>query len=393
MRHRHATSLVLAAACAAAPAFGAAPPAASPPSQGGGLQVGDDPEAPALDVEERRRLASLDELLTTLELGLQARTIELGEPLVAPGGLLADDGRAVATVARALFQAGREQDAEALLAGARPNAATADWIPLERAWIALQRDELDAARALLAAPAGGASPLRYPDRPSAWLMLARVQARSGRLDQAAAFAARFIELDPLHPEVASAWHLLAREAAQRGDGAAAAEFLERSAQMRQWHDVMRVRRLQVRQAPTAPLPRLGLALGWMQVDEWARAERELEDLLAVAPDYCRARFHLGEARRLGGRPDAAIEAYGEAIECDADDMRPRLNRALLLRDAGRTAEALDDLAIVVAAATADDPLFLGAHLEYARLLRDAGRDADAASAYDRYRALGGDEPL
>lgn len=348
----------------------------------------DPPEAAELTAQ-----AALAELIATLELGLQARTIELGRPLVADGGQLAGDGRAVATVARALFQAGLEAEADQLLAGAKPSEGTAPIVALERAWIAIQRDELDTARGILLDPAGGATPLRYPDYPTAWLMLARVLARDGRLDQAAAFAQRFTELAPLHEEVASAWHLLSREAAQRGDGERARLCLDRSSQMRQWHDVMRVRRLQVRQSPTDPLPRLGLALGWMQVEGWERADRELRELLAITPDYCRALFHLGEVARLSNRPDDAIAAYGRCIECDPDDMRPRFNRALLHRAADRDAQALADLEQIVASPAADDPLFLGAHLELARLHRDGGRADEAAGAYEQYRARGGTEEL
>ncbi|QDU66680.1 tetratricopeptide repeat protein [Engelhardtia mirabilis] len=388
MQLRLAT-LVFMASAPIAPALGAGPGCALIAE----TQVSGATQDQPLKAESRAAVEALQELLTRLELGLQGPALELGLPLVAEGGMLAGDGRAVATVARALFQAGRESEADALLVRARVSPDTIGWVDLERAWIALQRDQLDEARALLIDQSGGTTPLRHPELPAAWILLARVQARAGRLDQAALFARRFLELAPLHEDAPSAWHLLSRDAAQRGAGAEAQELLERSNQLRQWHEVMRVRRLQMRQTPTEPLPRLGLALGWMQVEAWDRAAAELEALLAIQPDYCRARFHLGEARRLGGDAAGAIEAYGACIECDATDMRPRLNRALLLRAAGRNDEALADLTAVASSDAAEDPLFLGAHLELARALRDAGRTEDSAAAYERYRALGGDEEL
>ena len=131
-----------------------------------------------------------------------------------------------------------------------------------------------------------------------------------------------------------------------------------------------------------------------ELDErWAEAAAILEDLTARFPDYCRAYFHLGEARRLGDDSTGAIAAYEDGLECDPTDMRLVLNRALLLRAAGRLEEAVIGLERVVASPAGEDPLFLGAHLELARGLRDLGREDEAATAHARYRELGGTEPL
>ncbi|MEO0653144.1 MAG: tetratricopeptide repeat protein, partial [Planctomycetota bacterium] len=296
-------------------------------------------------------------------------------------------------VARALFDAGFEAEADRLLAQSQPSAASAVLVELEVARLAVARDELDRARTLLQAPAGSPQPVKRPKQPDAWLLLARVYAREGRLDLSAQLAKRMLELSPLHPEAASAWHLLSRDAVERRESELAQQYLERAEFLRDWHDVMRARRLQIRLTPEDPLPRLGLALGWMKVERWSEAESVLTGLVARFPDYCRAYFQLGEARRLSGDPRGAIEAYEVGQQCDPQDMRLTLNRALLLREIGRVDEALVELQRVVASPAGEDPLFLGAHLELARALRGAERIEEADAAYARYRALGGTEAL
>jgi tetratricopeptide (TPR) repeat protein len=334
-----------------------------------------------------------DELLLRLELGLQAEVIELGLPLVSSGGSLAADGAAVAAVARALFLSGAEERAADLLAAAPVPDVDRAWIVLEQARIALLRDDLEQARRLLQTAAGESEPVRFARLAEPWLLLARVYARSGRLDLAAPLARRALELAPLHPEAASAWHLLSQEAVQRRDGEDAAQCLARSDFLRHWHEVMRARRLQMRADPSAPLPRFGLALGWLEVEQYELAAAELEELLRLDPTYCRAYFQLGEARRLGGQPEAAIEAYGQGLVCDPSDMRLRQNRGLLHRLAGRDEAARDDFLAVCTSPLASDPLYLGAHLELARVQLALGELDAARSSYERYRALGGDQPL
>ena len=79
--------------------------------------------------------------------------------------------------ARALFESGREAEAEQLLA-ARGSATDPDgWLLVERARFALARDELDAVESLLALPAGSVPPVVHPERPETWLFLARARAR------------------------------------------------------------------------------------------------------------------------------------------------------------------------------------------------------------------------
>ncbi|MHC4262592.1 MAG: tetratricopeptide repeat protein [Planctomycetota bacterium] len=391
-RRGHGAALRCIALSGFAILVGVPTPCAASLTLGAIVQDGDgsEREAEARAAERQRLLA---DLLARMELGLQAEVLELGRPLVAPGGLLSSDGQAVATVARALFAAGLESDADELLDTAQVTPDTRPLIDLERARIALERDQLDLARSLLQSDAGSESPVKHPLYPDSWLLLARVYARGGRLDLAGQLARKMLDLDPLHAEAASAWHLLSRDAVRRRDGAAASECLERAEFMRNWHDVMRARRLQIRLAPADPLPRLGLALGWMQVDRWSRAEATLEELLTVAPDYCRAYFHLGEARRLAGDTDGAVAAYDLGLECNPTDLRLTMNRGLLRLVRGDVEAGIADLVRVVESEQAGDPLFLSAHLELARAFRAKGDEARSQAAYDRYVELGGQEPL
>jgi tetratricopeptide (TPR) repeat protein len=333
--------------------------------------------------------ALLADLLARLELGLQAEVIEFGLPLVRRGGPLADDGQAIAAVARALFASGAEVEADALLAEAAPTPETAALVTIEQARIALERDDLDAAQRLLQAAPGSRQPVLFPDAPDAWLLLARVHARRGRLDAAAGLARRVLEMAPLHPEAASAWHLLSRDAVARQDAEAAAACLERADFLRRWHDVMRARRLQIRLTPQDPLPRLGLALGWLQVERYGEARAVLEQLAADHPDFCRAYLHLGEACRLSGDPTAASAAYSRGLECDPTDLRLLHNRGLLAAAGGRLEDGLADLRRIVESERAEEPEFLESHLAYARLLAESGADEVSAAAYERYRSLGG----
>ena len=328
------------------------------------------------------------------ELGLQAELIERFLPEVREGGALEGDAASCALVARALYDAGREDEALELLDAAPVPKTARVPLELERARFALLRDDLDRARGLLQAPTGSAAPVRHPEQPEAWLLLARVFARSDRLDSAAQLARAFLDLAPLHPEAGSACHLLAQDALARGDGDSATQFLERAKFLTDWHATMRIRRLQAREHPDDPLPVYGLGLGWMRVERWDEAAATFEALVARFPDHCQAWFQLAEAHRLAGRLDPALETYARGIACDPNDLRPLANRGLLLASLGRHADARLDLESVVDRADPTDADFAPVLIALARLLREAGEhETRVAELYARYRSLGGDEEL
>lgn len=325
-----------------------------------------------------------------LQLDLAAEVVADGAASVAPNGELAQEGRAIACVARALAAVGERERADALLKDARPTKDAGLLVEC-RARFALEDDELDRAIELLHDPARGG--LREGLPSTAGILLARARTRRDEWDLARPLLERFVDEQRLSPEAPSAWHLLALEALRRQDARRAQACAEREAALGRWHAYLRARRLQVRETPKEPLPRLGLAQLWLEVDELAAADREIDHLLEMAPDFARGWLARGETRRKQGRLREAGESYTRALELDASLDIARFNRAQIARMDGRAADARRDLETLLAGKAGRDPRFASAHLELARLLRDAG-DAEAArAAYARYREAGGTEAL
>lgn len=344
----------------------------------------------ALTDDARARVAAWRE---ALELDLAAEVLREGPPAVSEGGALAGDGEAVHVVARALFDAGRVQQAEELLASARPAAGGEAWIELARARMALERDELERAIALAAVPDSAPPRARLAERAEAWLLLGRALMRAGRDGDARGCFERAYELEPLGEGAYGALHALSQIALRAGDGARAQKLVEGQAQVGQWRDFLRVRRLQVRERPQEPLPRLGLAQLWLQAGEHARALEELDLLTARFPDWAPGWFHRGEAQRALGRLDDARASYDLALERDGELALARYNRAVLALRAGNNAAARADFEHLVSGKQAEDPRLLQAHLGLARLQLAAGEGDAARARYARYVELGGREAL
>lgn len=335
-------------------------------------------------------LAGLRELA---ELDLPAELLPRGRALTAEGGLLARSGEARALVARALFEAGEEEEALRLLDADLPETERA-WVELERAALLLERDDLAGAARLLRPAVGSPQPVRWPELPEAWILLARVEARAGETALAARLARGFLERAPYSPQATGAWHLLAQDALARRDAETAAKYLERAKEMERWTGLLRARRLQVRLHPDEPLPRLGLALAWMDAGAFDRARPLLEDLVRRHPDFARGWFHLGETLRAAGDLGAAAGAWRRALDADPDMHLARFNLAVAALVAGRAEEAREELERLEAAPEAEaDPRLAALHLNLARLDLAQGLGERALQRYARYRELGGREPL
>jgi tetratricopeptide (TPR) repeat protein len=354
----------------------------------GASQAASTGAVPAQASDAGRLRAQLVELLA---LGLPNEALAFGQPLLAAGQALAQDGLARALIARTLFDAGREDEAWQLLDGAGLPAAEQVPIQLERARLLIEQDRLEEARALLQKPSGSGQPALYPEQPDCWFLLARCHARLGRLEAAALLAKKFLQLAPLDGQAASAWHLIAQEALLRGDAESANKALEKHRFLEEWHGLFRARRLQAFRAPTAALPRFGIGLLWMRVERYGDAEAEFSAALSRDGQLAGAHFQLGEARRLSNNPEGALEAYNRGLELYPDDLELGANRGLLLLSLGRAAGA-SDLERISASPAANLPAFAPAFLGLARHLA-ATQPERSAELYARYQALGGSESL
>ncbi|MFT4537611.1 MAG: tetratricopeptide (TPR) repeat protein [Planctomycetota bacterium] len=340
-----------------------------------------------LDAADSTRL---DSWRSDLELDILEQILKDGPRLVSGSGHLAGSGEAVALVASAMFRAGQESLADSLLQQARPVDATGvTHIMLTRANFAIERDELQGAIELLLEKVGSAP--RFADWPEAWLLCGRALTRMGEGRSADAYLQQFLSLAPLHAEAPSAWHMRAQHAIARRDPASAQDFRSRGQAAARWQSFMRARKLQKREDPSAPLPRLGIAQLWMQAEQLEAARTELEELVRLAPDFARGWSHLAQVRAQAGATEHAFEAYGRALQLDANSNFARLNRGLLARNQKQFELAESDLRQVFKTGDKDPERQLRAGWLLVRMLQDLGRGGEAKTLHDRYTVLGGTE--
>lgn len=287
----------------------------------------------------------------SIELDLPAEVVEEGLPRVSGAGDLAGDGEAIALVARALAATGAEKRAAQLVRDSKPSEPTHGFVEVARARLALDRDDLAGARGGLLAE----TEVRFPGIPECWLLAGRTLARSGEIARAAPLLERFLALSPLDAEAPSAWHMLVGAAIERGDEKAAAELRAQALASAQWTAFYRTRRLQVREKPDEPLPRLGIAELFLAVGEHARAREIGRDLVARFPGFCRGFEVQGRAERALRDLAAARATLERGVTCDGGA------RATIL--------------------------------ELARVLSELGQGEAAAARFARYLELGGTEPL
>lgn len=354
--------------------------------------------APPLVAEDRsERDLVLDRWRESLELDLPAEVLDAGLAAVSGTGKLARDGEAIALVCRALTLTGGSKRAEELAGATSVDPGTESWIPVARARLALLEDDLPRTVSLLVLPASKdgdlAARMRHPENAQGWLLVGRALVRAGQPGDAEPVLARFVEMAPLDAEAPAAWHMLARAALARGAMEVAAERQKRAEESGQWQAFYRTRRLQIRESPREPLPRLGLAQLWLAVNEFARAERVLDELVALAPEFCRGWAALGEALRRSSDVARARAAYDRALACDPALPEALFDRGLLAVLDQRWSDARTDLEPLVDGPASSEPRFARAHLELARVLLRLGDPAGAGKRYARYRELGGTEPL
>lgn len=304
-----------------------------------------------------------------------------------------EDGRAAALIARAtlLSQKNGVGEARKILDAAKPSAETAAYVELERVHVAIEADELDRALSLALEKPDATEP-RWPTLPHAWFESGRAFVRKGEAARGAPFLRRFVELAPHDRDTPAALHMLAREAIERRDGATARQCIERAEQIARWHSYWRARTIQVRENPNEPLPQLGLAQLWLQIDDVERARAILQRLLTRHVDFAPGWFLLGECDRKRNDFKAAAFSYGRALELDPEHLLARNNRAVIALKEERLADARADFERLVDGPNSKDPLALDAHLQLARVLDRLNEPDVASRRFARYVELGGKEP-
>lgn len=338
-------------------------------------------------VARERELETWRELL---ELDLAPELVRVAEPRIAPDAPRARDGEALALVARARLAVGSTNAAKELLDRPVDDAAGREALLCARARLLLDEDELGAARTLLALAADA----RLDDvRPERLLLLGRALVRSGQSRAAEPFLAAFARRAPRDAETPSALHMLAQIALEARDLPRAAALREDARKLAEWQAFYRARRVQVREHPDEPLPRLGLVELWLAVGEHERARGAANELCALFPAFARGFAARAECERALGLAADARASVARALELRSDLPDALLVRARLARAAGDLAAARADLERVLAADERDDGRTRAAELELARLLLAQGDRAGADAHHARYRALGGVETL
>ena len=329
-----------------------------------------------------RRLQELVELRATSQIP------EEFFPHVRKGGALAADGRAIALVARAAIETGALRDAEVLLSSTR-TVREFERVAIERARLALERDALhEASQALVVKDTKGTR-MRYPDHPEAWMLFARTHARLQDYENAERAARNYLQRAPRGRDSAIAWQIRTDAALRRDDAETAHACLAEAKRHRRWHELLVARRFQCRRDPTAELPQLGLALLWMEAEQFDEARPVLSRLTQSAPNFCRAWFHLGETERHLGRAKEAERAYSRALVCDPKHAPSRANRAGLRLAREDLIGARLDYEALLGAAAGMDARYLEAHVELARILLRHAAPTEAKKRYAIYRKLGG----
>lgn len=127
-------------------------------------------------------------------------------------------------------------------------------------------------------------------------------------------------------------------------------------------DAERVLRLAALTAPHVAQTRVNYGSYLAREGHFERATVELEAARELDPDSADVHYELGILHLLAGRVDAGLDALGEAVSRAADDDWLLALYGLALADAGRTADAAEQLHTASLARTQDWELQLAAAL-------------------------------
>lgn len=249
-----------------------------------------------------------------LDLDLPQEVLRSAPQLLGPKGALENSGEARYLAARIAFAAGDQSLLASALQTAALPAAEKPWIQLAQARLALEQDDFTGSLRALGWTQDTGLPNALAALPDSWLVLARCFDRQGQHARAREPFERFLSLSPLASEAPSAWHALAREARLRGDAARATQCAQAAQKSAQWHSYYRARRLQMREAPQDPLPRLGLAQLFSSVNRDDLARPYLEELTTRWPKEARGWLEFARLEKRSGQSARAQALYQHYLE-------------------------------------------------------------------------------
>ncbi len=171
---------------------------------------------------------------------------------------------------------------------------------------------------------------------------------------------RAVDLDPLH---AQAQVNLAEVMLQAGEGPAAVPHLEAAIRL-------------FGRKPDSAYPRYLRAKVYSDTGDAAKAASELEQAVALRPDFAEAWSDLGDARKTLGDVPGALAALRRAVALSPDDAVAQARLGSLLLEGGSAHEAVDHLD----AALRVDPKNQSALNALQRALRQDGQTERAEAA-------------
>jgi protein O-GlcNAc transferase len=212
----------------------------------------------------------------------------------------------------------------------------------------------------IAAPLPMSDPttFREPDLPPA-IEYAAACYEEGRLDEAAAVCAEFLESYPSHFD---ALHLAGVIKIAQGEPAAAVTLLTEAVKVR----------------PRAYEAALNLAVALQDTGDAVGALIQSDRALALNPDFPEAFNSRGNALRALGRPEEALSSYERALGLRFDYPDALSNRGAALTELGRAEEALASCE----RALNWQPDLAEAHFNRGNALRALGRHMRALASYE-----------
>lgn len=222
--------------------------------------------------------------------------------------------------------------------------------------MALEREDFAAARR------GAQSVLALdPQRPDSHFLVALVEFKAGRLEEARDSFQKAIAASPT--PYAEAWFNLG--------------LLERSADRHDAAIAAYQQALAAKPQYLAAINNLGLV--YSDIERHAEAEAQFRRALELKPDYTSAWVNLARTHAASGRTDEALAAYRRALEIDPNERSARLQVAVTLRKMGRAEEAIAEYRALIA----QHPRYVKAWFNLGIALAAEGQDNEAVAAYEQ----------